>query len=171
MFLIPAVSLLWSDETASVILQDAGKQAIDIVTSLPVELRDELVLIPKITGLEDSSRYWSAAMTLQHLLIVGKGIQSMVTMLAKGVPVNHIVKIEDVKPDPNVTFDEMLQQYQQFLASYPEAIVAIQDHFAQAEKHHHPWFGAMSAHRWHCLNAVHHQVHLKQIQLIKASFN
>jgi hypothetical protein len=33
-------------------------------------------------------------------------------------------------------------------------------------RHPHPWFGPMTAHDWHCLAAIHHRVHRRQLERI-----
>src|SRR5690348_4572252 len=43
------------------------------------------VLISRPPGLEDSSRYWSVWMTLDHLRIVNRGVIRVIGALTKGV--------------------------------------------------------------------------------------
>src|SRR5262249_46178151 len=49
----------------------------------PEQLGDRR-LIPRPRGLEDSSRYWSVAMVLQHLVVVGNLIRKTATAIASG---------------------------------------------------------------------------------------
>jgi hypothetical protein len=32
--------------------------------------------------------------------------------------------------------------------------------------HAHPWFGPLNAHGWHCLAAIHHTLHRRQLTAI-----
>ena len=64
------------------------------------------VLINRIAGIEDSSRYGSVFMVLDHLRIVDEGITRIVEELTNDRPFAREVRIQDVKPSidagPNV---------------------------------------------------------------------
>jgi hypothetical protein len=64
------------------------------------------VLINRIAGIEDSSRYWSVFIVLDHLRIVDEGITRIVEELTNDRPFAREVRIQDVKPSidagPNV---------------------------------------------------------------------
>lgn len=124
------------------------------------------VLVPPQQGLEDSFRYWSAAMTLEHLVTVGTGVKHIIVSLSKGV-------VPDIKPDPArvkpkeaMTPREALQAYQQFIATAVEDI----DHGVKDRKSKtalvHPWFGPFTAHQWHWLLTAHSVIHLQQLRAI-----
>jgi hypothetical protein len=49
-------------------------------------------------GIEDSSRYWSAAMVLEHLIEVGSRIATGVVELTHGQAASVKADIADVKP-------------------------------------------------------------------------
>jgi hypothetical protein len=42
------------------------------------------VLVRRVTGIEDNSRYWSAAMLLEHLVIVNRGIAGIIEHICAG---------------------------------------------------------------------------------------
>jgi hypothetical protein len=58
------------------------------------------VLIPRPRGLEDSSRYWSVFMTLDHLRIVNEGTAKIITRLSRGEVPARATSTADVKPVP-----------------------------------------------------------------------
>src|SRR5262249_11668488 len=60
-------------------------------------------LIPRLRGLEDSSRYWSVAMTLDHLVIVGSGIRYLIVGLTSGKKDLPTRTIAQVKPSADVS--------------------------------------------------------------------
>jgi hypothetical protein len=122
------------------------------------------VLIKRVRGIEDSSRNWSVLMALDHLVIVNGGIIATIEQLAAERPLTRKVSTADVKPPPAQTmatiekFRDAVQQYQ----------VRI-DRLARLDSktcHVHPWFGPLNAHGWHCLAAIHHGIHRKQIEAI-----
>lgn len=54
----------WLQREAAAILRQAAEQ--------PAELAARQVQVPRLTGREDSNRYGSLDMVLQHLVIVGR---------------------------------------------------------------------------------------------------
>src|SRR3569833_242935 len=60
------------------------------------------VLINRIPGLEDSSRYWSVWMTLDHLRIVNYGIAKTIESLAREISSDRKASTAAVKPSPAV---------------------------------------------------------------------
>ena len=66
------------------------------------EFANKRVLIDRIRGIEDSSRFWSIWMTLEHLRIVHVGITRTITDLASNRVPPGKVSTAAVKPNPNV---------------------------------------------------------------------
>jgi len=122
------------------------------------------VLVPKLLGLEDSSRYWSVYMTLEHLCIVHSAITGVMESLAAGRAVNQVVSTAAVKP--TLTADAST-------ISRFEAVA--RDHLARTDALtgwdskvtlKHPWFGDLRVPQWHRLAAFHLRIHRKQIERI-----
>jgi len=143
-----------------------GQKALQLTQALPVELAHQRQLIPRFMGIEDSSRYWSVAMTLKHLLITGEAMASLTECLAQGQTSSLVVRIEDVKPDPTLDLAALMHDYSQFLAGYEARMSQPTLTQWQRPKHQHPWFGEINPHQWLCLNTLHHGIHLKQLHLI-----
>ncbi len=138
----------------------------DLVRSCPAGRLSERVLIPRPRGLEDSSRHWSVLMTLEHLRIVNLACASIIRELSEGrVPVGK-ASTADVKPSPDVT-ESVLATYE---ASCDEVLAAVASakNLDDPARFPHPWFGPMSARRWHVLAAVHLGLHRKQLEAILA---
>src|SRR5688500_9049812 len=86
--------LTWA--TAARLFQEEGAKILAIWDAMPPARLTERVLIRRLRGLEDSSRYWSAAMTVEHLNIVGPGIRAAVAMLRRGEVPPRVARVENV---------------------------------------------------------------------------
>jgi hypothetical protein len=75
-----------------------GHNALKTAQTLPEASLHQPVLINRFMGIEHSSRHWSVLMTLQHLLITGNNMASIVEHLTHGQPYPTEVRIENVKP-------------------------------------------------------------------------
>src|SRR5580658_1070046 len=61
-----------------------------LVRSCDAESGARRVLIDRVPGLEDSSRYWSVWMTLEHLRLIHTGLNGVIGSLAKEItPPGH----------------------------------------------------------------------------------
>lgn len=129
----------------------------------PANLRQR-VLIKRPRGLEDSSRYWSVTMTLEHLRIVNTGVASTIRELLAGRVPPGVVSTAAVKPSPEV--DERVVSA--FVASCDDLLQAGRNAatLATQVRHPHPWFGPLDAARWKFLGGFHLGLHRGQIELI-----
>lgn len=139
-------------------------QVAELVRACPPRRIGERVLIPRPRGLEDSSRHWSVLMTLDHLRIVNFACASIIRELSEGKVPAGKASTADVKPSPDVT-ESVIVAYE---ASCDEVLAAIASakNLDDAARFPHPWFGPMSARRWHLLAAVHLGLHRRQIETI-----
>ena len=136
------------------------------VAQLAPDAARRRVLIDRITGIEDSSRYWSACMVLEHLRIVDATIAEIIVTLSRGAGYAHEIRTADVKPGPHVGLEAvaaLADTVAAYVARTPSALAVR----SQA-RHPHPWFGPLDAHGWHCLAAVHHTLHRRQLKKIIA---
>jgi hypothetical protein len=124
------------------------------------------VLIHRVRGLEDSSRYWSVWMTLDHLRIVHGSITRTISSLAKGVVLPGKASTAAVKPDPQVTAD-VVAGYEQSCDHLLAVVTAVPDLHTRA-RFAHPWFGPLDAAGWQALAADHLAIHRQQIERILA---
>ncbi len=122
------------------------------------------VLIARPHGLEDSSRYWSVWMTLDHLRIVHLAFARIIRDLTRGVVPAGRASTADVKPSPEVTAG--------IVADYEASCDMLLATIAEAPawktrvRFAHPWFGPLDAAGWHVLAGGHLRIHRVQIERI-----
>lgn len=126
------------------------------------------VMVPPQTGLEDSSRYWSAVMVAEHLMIVGMGMRDIIVRLSQGKVPPGKVDTARVKPIGGRTPEQVMESYKQFITTLMSQIdTAVQDRDSKTV-YDHPWFGPFTARQWHWVLAQHNVIHLKQLRRIVA---
>jgi len=135
-----------------------------LVDSCGEEQRSRRVLIPRLRGLEDSSRHWSVWMTLDHLRITNEAFSRVISSLVRGSLPEGVASTAAVKPDPAVggEVDAMYEKSCDDLLS----IIARAGDLRTELRYAHPWFGPLDASRWHALSAMHMGIHRAQIARI-----
>ncbi len=140
----------------------------DLVNSCSPTKRRERVLIPRLRGLEDSSRFWSVWMTLDHLRITNSVFAMVITSLVHGKVPQRKASTAEVKPDPAVTatvesaYEESCEKLLAVVAAVPDLKTGV--------RYAHPWFGPLDAFGWHAISATHMGIHRAQIARIIAEF-
>jgi hypothetical protein len=137
-----------------------------LVSGLSPETAGKRVLIARCRGLEDSSRYWSVWMTLDHLRIVHNAFIGIFTALGSGKVPDGEASTAAVKPDPAVG-ESVVAEYEASCDGILATVAAISD-LKTAVKFPHPWFGPMDAFGWHALAGGHMSIHRIQIERILA---
>ena len=135
-----------------------------LVRSCDADSGAERVLIPRPRGMEDSSRYWSVWMTLDHLRIIHGGIARTISALAKGVKPPGTASTAAVKPSPQATAS-VVAEYEQSCDALLAAVAAA-GNLKTSVRYAHPWFGPLDAAGWHALAAGHLGIHRVQIERI-----
>ncbi len=173
---LPAFELTWlrpafrlicaltSQERALQNFKLEAQKILALTRGLSSEEASTRVLIKRIPGIEDNSRFWSVFMVLDHLRIVDGEITEIVSALTQGSGYDIEVRIRDVKPSPEAS-PEIVQKFLAWVDT-DESTVDRLGELGRCARHPHPWFGAMTAHDWHCLAGVHHRVHRRQIERI-----
>jgi hypothetical protein len=122
------------------------------------------VLIKRIPGMEDSSRYWSVFMTLDHLRMVNLAAAEAIRLLGQGKVPERKADTAAVKPSaeagPDVVDDFAFscQLIEQCAARVPD--------LKTKARYDHPWFGPLDAAGWHFLAGFHLGLHRKQMEAI-----
>lgn len=122
------------------------------------------VLIPRLRGLEDSSRFWSVWMTLDHLRIVNDVITGVIGELAHGRTPPGVASTATVKPSEHVgsgvvaAYEASCDRLVQLVTSEPMLRTKL--------RYAHPWFGPLDAAGWHAMAAMHMGIHRAQIDRI-----
>jgi hypothetical protein len=160
------MAVLKSNQASALALfnREAGK-ILKIVKAINDDDALTPVLIPRLRGLEDSSRCWSPLMVVEHLLIVGERIQANIPQLHSGSVPDVAVDIADVKP-AGEKGREVIEQFEQFCASFAKDLEEIELDRKSTTTLHHPWFGGLNAFQWLCLAAGHMRMHRQQIETI-----
>lgn len=124
------------------------------------------VLVPPQQGLEDSSRYWSAAMLFEHLVIVGSAVKGGIISLSKGIVPPRKADTASVKPAGAATPAQSVEEYRKFSSTVMADIdAAVKDKDSKA-KFRHPWLGPLNCRQWHWLLHAHQSIHLRQLREI-----
>lgn len=135
-----------------------------LAENLPAAQAGHRVLIPRLRGLEDSSRDWSVWMTLEHLRIVNEAVaRTMGELLAGRIPSGR-ADTAAVKPTPNV--DETV------LPAFAASCEALRrankaPSLQTVQRFAHPWFGPLNAAGWSFLASFHLGLHRRQIESIR----
>ncbi|MGL5017077.1 MAG: DinB family protein [Luteolibacter sp.] len=122
------------------------------------------VLIARPKGLEDSSRYWSVWMTLDHLRIVNHAFIGILESLSNEQVPEGKASTAAVKPDERVTA-KVMTEYEESCDALLATIHHIRN-FKTKAKFSHPWFGLMDAQGWLALSGGHMAIHRTQIKRI-----
>ena len=157
-------------EEANEVFLSEGRKILERVDPLSNQQMNEPRLIDRMKGLEDSSRFWSVSMTLEHLMIVGTRMGQLVVALSQGRVPPGKVDTADVKPHENRPKAEIISGFEKFLRDYEEnAMKRVVDRSSRA-RFRHPWFGPLTAHQWHCMAGIHQGLHRKQVHQILKRF-
>ena len=134
------------------------------VADCPKAKRGEKILVPRLRGLEDSSRYWSLWMTLDHLRITNLAFAKIIVSLAGGKVPEMVVSTANVKPDPAVdgAVEEAFEESCDLLVRAVSKLGELKSEAKLA----HPWFGPLDAYGWLALAALHMGIHRAQIDAI-----
>lgn len=151
---------------AAALFQSEGEKILALWDSLPADRLAERVLVPRLRGLEDSSRYWSVAMTVEHLNTVGFGVRGVIAGLRRGELPDRPARIEDVKPRGELPPAAVRADFARLLTEAAVAEPPVPR--GTGLRVRHPWFGPLDASRWHCLLGIHHRIHRVQIEAIRA---
>lgn len=161
----PLLNAFFSWNQAWDIFDKEGKLMIKLVSTLDNQQLFKRVLVPQLFGLEDNSRYYSVAMVLEHLLIVGSALEVRISLLSRGKKLHKDVKIEDVKPYKEID-EDIVKKYEVFLSTYRERLEKNVDNIHIDNVSKHPWFGDFNPKQWSVLGAMHQFVHRRQIEAI-----
>lgn len=158
----------WQAETTR--FHETSAQMTALAEKLDNGQLQKRILVPRLRGLEDSSRYWSAAMTLEHVMIVGTSIRDIIIRLSQEQLPPGKADTARVKPQGKLPAQTVLDNYKSFAAVVmPQIEAAVPPEKRDARlTFDHPWFGAFNLRQWHWLLAEHNAIHLRQLREIAA---
>jgi hypothetical protein len=158
-----------SREEAVVTFAKERETILKLLHSTSIECLTKPVLIKRLPGLEDSSRYWSMLMTMDHLRIVNDQINGVIVSLCAGQLPTGTASTAAVKPSHQVNTSS-IAAFATSCADF-EKRVAFQSDLKTTLTFPHPWFGPMNAAAWHFMTGFHMQLHRKQMELILAGLS
>jgi uncharacterized damage-inducible protein DinB len=147
-------------------LQIFTDKILKITKNLDTQQLETRILVPKLQGLEDSSRFWSVSMTLEHLLIVAKNMKFIITELSHNRVPPLKVDIAKVKPLGETSSKEVLAEFETFFKNLPQELNSQIGDIRCSATLFHPWFGESKALQWHWLLGTHQGIHYNQIKHI-----
>jgi hypothetical protein len=165
-YLFPKFCRTTSWDAAQKMFDREGQRILELVTPLQDDQLQKRVLVDRIPGMEDSSRFWSASMTLEHLMIVGDAIATGIIEVSHNKPPSTRADIAAVKPHGKLHSRLALESFKEFLHRFAEKMNHEVADKNSKMRFRHPWFGDLNAHQWHCLAAIHQNTHRKQVQAI-----
>lgn len=122
------------------------------------------VLIKRLPGLEDSSRFWSVYMTVEHLRIVNESVAGVIRGLTTGQVPPGAASTAAVKPREGIG-PEVVERFTNGCRDYLGAVAPPLIPRAGLT-FPHPWFGPLDAASWQAMAAFHMRLHRKQIEKI-----
>ena len=161
----PLLNSIISWDRALDIFEKEGEKVLSLARFMEKDKLFERVLVPKLFGLEDNSRYYSVAMVLEHLVVVGTALQNRIPSLSQGKSLDKEIKIEDYKPYMEID-NTIINPYEIFLHSFRKEVEEKVDNIFLENRHEHPWFGELKAKDWSVMGAIHQIVHRRQIEAI-----
>lgn len=159
----PTLRMRLSREKSVELFESTGREILSLAEPLNLEELTSPVLIPRLPGMEDSSRNWSVELTLEHIQVVTAAALFIITKLEANEPLDLPVRTEDVKPSGGLGLDRV-RSFREYLEETPAEIAKFE--FKSKATHLHPWFGELKSLDWLRLLAFHQDLHRKQIHRI-----
>ena len=166
---LPMAFATTSNEQAMKTFLQEARYHVDLVSKLSTEARDRKVLVPKLPSIEDSSRFWSAGMVLEHLIIVGERMGVIVQSLSAGKMPTGMSSIAEGKPPGKIGGEMIIEEYATFVDRFIKRMNNIEPSVNKRNiSYAHPWFGPLGVNQWICLSALHQKTHTKHLQAIRS---
>jgi hypothetical protein len=151
-------------EEAAALLVKERDTVLELTGRCNPEAASLRVLIDRLRGMEDSSRFWSVYMTLDHLRIVNLAVAEVIRLLGAGQVPAREARTADVKPDAQVD-RRVIEDFERSCERVERCAAAVPD-LRTAHRYAHPWFGSLDGAAWHFLAGFHLQLHRRQIEQI-----
>jgi hypothetical protein len=151
-------------EKSSALLNKERAAILELARPCNAETGSHRVLIKRIPGMEDSSRYWSVFMTLDHLRIVNLSVADAIRLLGQGKVPERRADTAAVKPSPEAAID-VIDDFELSCKLIERCATRVADLKTKA-RYAHPWFGPLDAAGWYFLAGFHLGLHRQQIEKI-----
>lgn len=167
LYLGPFVSSRATTQANNRAFKKLTQKILDLAADLPERQHTTQVMVPPQIGLEESSRYWSVSMTLEHLLTVTRGMQAVIEDLSQGIKPEGEVSLARLKPKGERGPGDIYSEFEEFMRGVPEASAKALATNNSTVTYAHPWFGEMTAKQWHWLMVAHLAIHYRQLKNIR----
>ncbi|MCP3981726.1 MAG: DinB family protein [bacterium] len=169
--LLPWWCLRMNWERAVERMELQGEQLLELGARLAKEEVTRRVLIPPQIGLEDSSRFCSVAMVVEHLTIVGERLGRIVVDLTHSRVPPGRVDTAELKAGGGKAWETAVGEYRSMLGRFRRAALHEVGDRKSRERFPHPWFGPLPAYPWLVFGPFHQEIHLRQAQSIAERLN
>jgi hypothetical protein len=160
--LLPAYCRRLTWDGAPDLLEAQANRLLTAATEFTEEQLTCRVLVPRQIGLEDSSRFYSYGMVLEHLTIIGGHVGRIVVELTHDRVPRGTIRTADLKPEGETSFSESALLYLKMLAGFRQAALELTEDRNAGGRYAHPWFGPLDAYQWLCFAPFHQEIHIKQ---------
>lgn len=157
----------WDHTKTTQVIASEHTSLTNLVRQNSPEKNSQRALIKRFPGLEDSSRYWSVYMTLDHLKIVNQAVTHVISELSSGHLPSGESNTATLKPRPNIG-DQVIAEFDQSCRDLMKVGRKLKP---TTLRYDHPWFGPLDTHKWYVMAGFHMRVHHKQINRILKTFN
>ena len=165
-FVFRCGSVITSDRKAARSYKSEATDLLKLFDDLDFTLASNRVRIPRMMGIEESSRHWSVLMVFHHLNQVNGRIIEIIRELHRDLEPQDQVSLADFKPDPNCDVS-VISDFEVINLQFDKLIDELAP-LKRRTSYPHPWFGYLTAHHWACLAAVHMRIHRRQAKKIVA---
>jgi len=143
-----------------------SRRIIELVSDIPFAQHKIPVLVPAQVGLLDDTRYWSIAMTLEHLLMVDAKAKEIILKLAQGEDAGIKVTPRGVKPSGQADPEKILADYIEFVPTQLDEIEQVLSTSSSKKTEVHPIFGDFTALQWQWSLGARTALRFKQLKNI-----
>lgn len=151
-------------ESATALIKAEREAMLSLARGCSPEQGRQRVLIERLRGMEDSSRYWSVFMTLEHVRIVNMGCLGAIRSMTRGQVPDRVASTAAVKPSPEAG-ESVIGEFEQTCDLLIKTADGAGD-LRTPVRYAHPWFGALDAAGWHFMAGFHMRLHRKQMEVI-----
>lgn len=150
-------------------LNEGHRRIAEQIITIKQEDLTKRILVKRPLFVEDSSRYWSAAMLCNHLGKVNGALSKAIEngFTAKtGQEYNPKDRLKAVKPDVEKNEVQEIDEFQKSVERIRKAIQIQSEINLNSRQVPHPWFGNLTHLQWVWFAGFHMKIHTKQLEQI-----
>jgi len=163
---VPKLSKIFSWKKVDEIFDAELKKMLDTYMKIAASDRVKPVLVPRLIGLEDSSRFWSPVMVIEHVLIVSRQMCNTIIDLNNSRKPNWVHDVGKLKPNASDCYKSIEDDFLQFRLDYRTLFPTDINKSKSNMRFYHPWFGELNMVQWHLILAFHVIIHRRQMEKI-----